>query len=168
MNFQLVEISSLWWPLQNIKFVTLKPLCNRVGRLLRVIVHLENPFVPKLLLPGQYLQMLLQCFHIIFFPHHAISFVTWTSPSCSITSALRDAATPIVRIWDGVRRLANLSLYGTNVMIIILDKKFNFSFIKQQDKSPKIQSCCGDGVQSGTNEVGMEWGHGVNSGRVKL
>ena len=50
--FYRTEIRALWFPLQNIIFVVLKPLWNSFGGMFRVIVHLEDPFAPKLWPPG--------------------------------------------------------------------------------------------------------------------
>lgn len=50
---------------------SLFPLSN-FGSILRVIVHLEDPVVPGLELPGCHLEMLLQYFYITFFHHDAI------------------------------------------------------------------------------------------------
>ena len=45
-----------------------------------------------------------------FASHDAIYFVKFTSPSCSKAPPQHDAATPMLHRWDGVLRLASLSL----------------------------------------------------------
>ena len=77
--------------------------------------------------------MLLQYIHIIFFSHDAIYFVKCTSPSCSKAPPQHDAATPVLHVWDGVLRLANITM-------VIMTKQFYFCFIRQEDISFSLQT----------------------------
>ena len=97
--FYRIEVRSLWWPLQYLDFVVLKPFYHNFGIMLGVIVHLENPFATKL--PDWCLEMLLQ------YPHHFRSswchlFCEVHHCSCSKAPPQHDAAPPVLHGWDGV------------------------------------------------------------------
>ena len=128
--FYMIEVRALWWPLQYLDFVVLKPFCHNFGSMLGVIVHLEDPFATKL-------EMMLQYIHIIFLPHDAIYFVKCTSPSCSKAPPKHDAATPMLHGWDGILWLASLTLFPPNITMVIMAKQFHFSFIRPENISPK-------------------------------
>jgi hypothetical protein len=81
--------------------------------------------------------MLLQYIHIIFLPHDVIYFVKCTSPFCSKAPPQYDVATPVLHGWDGVLLLASLSLFPSNITMVIMAKQFYFCFIRPEDISPK-------------------------------
>ncbi|XP_051568699.1 syntaxin-16-like isoform X1 [Myxocyprinus asiaticus] len=60
-----------------------------------------------------------------------------TSPSCSKAPPQHDAATPMLHGWDGVLRLASLTLFPPNITMVIIAKQFNF---RPEDISPKTSS----------------------------
>uniref|UniRef100_A0A8C8LZJ1 C2H2-type domain-containing protein n=1 Tax=Oncorhynchus tshawytscha TaxID=74940 RepID=A0A8C8LZJ1_ONCTS len=84
--------------------------------------------------------MLLQYIHILF-PHDAIYFMKCTSPSCSKVPPQHDATTPVLRVWDGVLRLASLPLFPPNIMMVIMAKQFYFCFLRPEDISKKYDLC---------------------------
>ena len=140
--YRIEVIRALWWPLQYLDFVVLKPFCHNFGSMDCVIVHLEDAFVTKLWLPDWCFEMLLLCIHIIFPPHDAIYFVNCTSPSCSKAPSQHDAATPVLHGWDGVLRLASLPLFPPNITMVIMAKHLYFCFIRAEDISPKKYYLC--------------------------
>ncbi|XP_067330402.1 AFG3-like protein 2 isoform X3 [Channa argus] len=83
------------------------------------------------------LEKLLQYFYIMFCPHDAIYYVKYTSPSCSKKPPQCDAVTPIPHSWDALLRLASFPLFPINV--VIMPKRFNFTFLRRQDTSSKIK-----------------------------
>ena len=89
--------------------------------------------------------MFLQYIYLIFLPHETIYFVKCTSPSCSKAPPQHDAATPVLHGWDGVLRLASLSLfppnndghYGQTVLFLFHQTRGHFS--KKYDLGPHVQ-----------------------------
>jgi hypothetical protein len=77
--------------------------------------------------------MLLQYIHKMFLPHDAIYFVKCTSRSCSKASPQHNAATPMLHGWDGVLRLASLSLFPPNITMVVMAKQFYFCFIRPKE-----------------------------------
>jgi hypothetical protein len=63
-----------------------------------------------------------------------------TSPSCSKALPQHDAATPVLHDWDGVLRLARLTLFPEKITMAIMAKQFYFCFIRPED-SKKYDLC---------------------------
>ena len=67
--------------------------------------------------------MLLQYINILFLPHDVFYFVTCISPSCSKAPPQQNAATPVFHSWDGILRLASLTLFPPNITTVIMAKQ---------------------------------------------
>ncbi|MEQ2304340.1 hypothetical protein AMECASPLE_026008 [Ameca splendens] len=75
----------------------------------RVILPLEDPFVPK-----------LQPLHIMFFLHDTICFEKCTSLSSSKTHKPHDATTPVLYRCDGDLRPASFPCFLPDVVMVIM------------------------------------------------
>lgn len=69
-------------------------------------------------------------------PHGVIFLIKFTSSSCNKRTPQHDVATTMLHRWDGT----SIPVFFPNVMMVIVAKMFNFSFMKPQSMDPKGRS----------------------------
>lgn len=80
-------------------------------------------------------EMLCYYFHIIFNFPNTICFMKCISPSCSNNTSQHDATTFIFHSLDG---LLGSPLLPSNVVMVIMAKHYNITFVRPQDIYPEI------------------------------